>query len=315
MTMLSLALRSLRYRTGGFVASFLSIFLGATILMAFASMLDTSAGDAVSSTDRETLITIASVVGGWGLIIVVFAVASTLTVSVRQRSSEMALLRSVGATPAQVGRMIVGEAAVVALLAAVAAILPAILAGALLLELLQDTGQIGTAVSYSFGPIAIAMGLGITFLASTVAAVVTGRRAARMRAREAMVAAAVERPRMSRKRVLAGWVFLVCGVSNAAVTATVFNGQGIDAMQTGGQASIFVAISLALFAPALVRAVIARLGGPLERRAGLAGYLTALNLRERSHQMASVVMPIILFSGIATGTLYMQSIENAANAV
>ena len=47
---------------------------------------------------RKTLITIASVVGGWGLILVVFAVASTLTLSVRQRGAEMALLKNVGAT-------------------------------------------------------------------------------------------------------------------------------------------------------------------------------------------------------------------------
>jgi FtsX-like permease family len=316
MTMLSLALRSVRHRAGGFVASFVSIFLGATILMAFASMLDTAAGGGrVSAADEETLTTIAAVVGGWGLIIVVFAVASTLTVSVRQRAAEMALLKSIGATRAQIGRLIVGEAAAIALGGALAAILPAVLVGALLLELLQSTDQISGAVDYRFGAVALVMGLGITFLAATLAAFVAARRAGRMRAREAMVAAAVEQPRMSWKRIVAAVFFLVAGVSNAAVTATVFNGEGIDAMQTGGQASIFFSIGLALLAPALVRVVTVRLAGPLERRGGLSGYLTALNLRQRGHQMASVLMPTILFTGIATGTLYMQSIENAATAV
>ena len=102
--MLGLALSSLRYRPGGFVASFLAMFLGATILMAFASMLDTSTGDNVDAATEETLVNMATIVGGWGMLIVVFAVASTLTLSVRQRSTEMALLKSIGATPAQIGR-------------------------------------------------------------------------------------------------------------------------------------------------------------------------------------------------------------------
>lgn len=312
--MFSLALRSLRFRSGGFVASFVAIFLGATILMAFASMLDTSAGDAVSATDEETLVTMASVVGGWGLLIVVFAVASTLTLSVRQRSAEMALLKSVGATPAQLGGMIVGEAAIVATVAAVTAIPLAMLGGGLLLELLKDTDQVAPAVSYGFGPIAIGMGLGITFVAATIAAMVTARRATRLGATDAMVAAAIEDPRMSKKRVVAAVVSLAIGLDLAVVTATVMNGQGVDAMATAGQASIFFAIGLALLAPVLVRAVGARVAGPLERRAGVSGYLTALNMLQRTQQMASALMPSILFTGIAAGTLYMQSIENAATA-
>nr|MDT0665858.1 ABC transporter permease [Micromonospora sp. DSM 115978] len=66
-TMISLALRSLRFRTGTFAAALLSVFLGATILMAFASMLDTAGGAGVDATTEETLVTMASVVGGWGL--------------------------------------------------------------------------------------------------------------------------------------------------------------------------------------------------------------------------------------------------------
>lgn len=310
--MTALALRSLRHRTTAFVASFLSLLLGATILMAFASMLDTSAGEGVSAVDRETLTTMAAVVGGWGLVIVAFGVASTLTLMVRQRGGEIALLKSIGATPAQIRRMIVGEAAVMAVVAAAAAIVPAILAGSLLLDLLQDTGQVGAGLQYRFGPIAVGMGLGITFAAATLAALLAARRAARMRAREAVVAAAVEDPRMSRRRIAAACLFLVLGLDLAVVTATVMRGEGVDAMATAGQASILVAIGLSLLAPALVRVVAARLAGPLERRGDAGAWLTALNVRQRSHQMASALVPVVLFVGIAVGTLSMQGIENAA---
>ena len=46
--MIAVALRNLRHRPGGFVATFLSAFLGATLLMAFASLIDT----AVATTDE-----------------------------------------------------------------------------------------------------------------------------------------------------------------------------------------------------------------------------------------------------------------------
>jgi len=312
MTMSSLALRSLRFRPGAFAASFASMFLGAVILMAFASMLDTSGGPGVSSTDEETLITMATVVGGWGLVIVAFAVGSMLTLSVRQRSAELALLKSVGATPAQVRRMIVGETALLAVVAAAAAIPLAVPTGRLVFELLQSSGQVGEGVGYRFGGFAITIGVGITLLASTIAALVTARRATRMRAADAIRDAAIEDPRMSRKRVVAAGLFLAAGINCGVVTATVFHGKGSDAMQTAGQASIWSSIGLALFAPALVRVVSRVLAGPVERIGGASGYLTVQNVRGRTKEMAGAVMPIILFTGIATGTIYMQSIENAA---
>jgi ABC-type antimicrobial peptide transport system permease subunit len=307
-------LRTLRHRAGGFVASFVALFLGATIVMAFASLLDTALGDHVSSTNAETLVTMASVVGGWGLIIVVFAVASTLTLSVNQRRREMALLKTIGATPRQVRRMVVREAAVVSVVAAAAAIVPALAVGRLVFELLQGTDQIGPVVDHRFGAIGLATGLGVTFLAATLAARVAARRATRVRAQEAMVGAAVESPGLGWKRRLVAGVFLALGLETGTLTATLMEGEGSDAMQTGGQASIWFAIGLAVLAPALLRMGTRVLAGPIQRLGGPSGYLAVQNLRQRSRQMAGALMPIILFTAIATGTIVMQTIENAATA-
>ncbi|WP_199702736.1 FtsX-like permease family protein [Jiangella rhizosphaerae] len=312
MTVFGLALRSLRHRTGGFVASFLSMFLGATVVMAFAALLDTAAGSGVDDVSEETLTTMALVVGGWGLVIVLFAVISTMTLSVRQRAGEMALLKSIGATPFQVGRMIVGEAAAVAVVAAALAILPAAGAGRLLLEMLQNTDQVAEGISYGFGAAALSIGLGVTFLAAVGGAIVTARRSTRLRAKEAMTAVTIEQARMTRKRAVAAIAFLAIGLNCAILTVTLFDDKGIDAMQTAGQASIWFSIGLALFAPVLVRAVTAVLAGPLRLLGGTSGYLAVENVRRRTQHMAGALMPIILFTGIATGTLYMQSIENAA---
>ena len=311
--MLALAVRSLRARLGGFAASIVATFLGATILMAFASLLDTRGGGGLDSTSRNTLLIVAVVVGGWGLLIVAFGIAATLTLSARQRANEIALLKSVGATPEQVGRLIVGEAALVSVAAALAAIVPAMLTGRLLLELLQDTGQVGETVTYRFGAIALAMGLGITFLAAVIAAVVAARRAAAMRPAESLLAAAVDDAPLSKRRVVIAGVFLFAALNTAVTTITVFHGKGIDAMQTAGQGSICAAIGFALLAPLLVRRVTTRITTRIAR-AGASGYLAGLNVSQRSQQMANALMPIILFTGIALGTLYMQSIENGAPA-
>ncbi|MDP9365438.1 MAG: ABC transporter permease, partial [Chloroflexota bacterium] len=180
--MIGLALRSLRYRAGGFVASFVALFLGTAIVMAFASLLETAAADEVSAASRETLVVMASVVGGWGLVIVTFAVVSTLSLSVRQREREMAVLKNVGATPAQIGRMIVGEAAVVAVVAGALAIPPAMLGGRLVLDLLVATDQVAPDVPHRFGGLTIGVGLGIGVVAAVLAAVLSARRTLRLRA-------------------------------------------------------------------------------------------------------------------------------------
>lgn len=311
MTVVDLAMSSVRHRRSAFVATFLTLFLGAVIVMAFAAMVDTAAGDGVDSTTSEALNTMGTMVGGWSLIIVVFAVISTLGLSVRQRASELALLKSIGATPGQVNRLIVGETFVVAIVATVAALAPAALAGKLLLEILQETGQAGEEVAYAFGSTALTVGFAVTVVGATVAAAAAARRSGRMRAREAMSAAALEQPRMGRKRVVAAGVFIALGVYLGIMTATVFHGKGMDAMQTAGQASVWFGIGLALLAPTLLRKVTGWLGGLL-MRSGSGGWLAVQNMEQRTQQMAGALMPVILFTAISTGTLYMQSIENAA---
>lgn len=313
--MFRLALQSLRHRTGGFMASFIALFLGATIVMTFASMLDTSGGSSVTSADRDTLVIMANVVGGFALVIVIFAATSTLTLSVRQRGAEMAVLKHVGATPAQIGRMIVGETTIVALAGSLLAILPAMLGGWLLLEALASTGQVSATVPYRFGPIALGLGLGINLVAATVAAALTARSTTRKRASESSAAAMIETPGTGKKRVIAAVVLLAVGIGLGVVTATVSREEGYESMQTAGQASIWASIGFALLAPVLLRAIITVLGHPLAQMTGAGSYLALLNLRQRSHQMASIAMPIILFTGLATGTLYMQDIENSVTSV
>jgi putative ABC transport system permease protein len=298
---IAVALRNLRHRPGGFAATFLSAFLGATLLMGFGSLIDTAGG--ADPAGAESLATTASVGGGWCLIIVMFAVTSTLSLAARQRAGQVTLLRRLGATGPQLRRMILGEAVAVAVLAAAVAVPAGLLLGRMLVALLRDTGQVAAGVGPAFGPVALGLGVGVTVLGSLVAAVAAARRAVR---------GDTGRPARPRLRRSGAALFLLTGTSCAVLTATLMDGKGIDAMQTAGQAGIWAAIGLALLAPELLRLVTAVFGALLRTFGGAAGELAVAAARTRTRQLAAAVMPVVVFTGIATGTIYMQAIEDAA---
>ncbi len=301
--MIAVALRNLRHRPGGFAATFATAFLGATLLMAFASLIDTAAR--VDAASAESLTTTATIGGGWCLVIVAFAVTSTLSLAVRQRADQVALLRSVGATGPQLRRMIVGEAAVVAVVASAVAVPAGLALGRMLLALLKNTGQVAATVGGAFGPVALGTGFGVTLIGSVVAGVATARRTA---------APPGTRPARPRARRIAAVVFVLAGANCAVLTATLMDGKGIDAMQTAGQAGIWASIGLALLAPELLRLVTAVIGAPVRSLGGVAGELAVLGVHARVRQLAAAVMPVLLFTGIATATVYMQGIEDRASA-
>lgn len=312
--MSSIALSSLRFRVGIFVASFINVFLGAAILMSFASLLDSAGSPAVSRADKSTLTTMALVIGGWGLLIVAFGVAATSTLSVRQRDTEIALLKSAGATPRQIGRMIISEVTVISAVAAIVAIPVAFFAGRACLAALHATNQVASGGTYHFGVFALSAGLGDTVVAASIAAYAASRRAASLSTRDALAVAAAGERRMSRKRIVFACLFLLAGIDCGVLTAMVFNNQGFVTMSLAGEACIHTSIGLALFAPALMRAAAWLLSGPLQMVSRISGYLAGTNVRQRSDQSANVLMPIILFVGLAAGSLYLQSVSNNANA-
>lgn len=301
--MFSLALRSVWQRPGRFTATLLSAFLGAAIIMTFNSLHDTAAAPGVDDVSAESLTTAAAVVGGYGTLLVFFAIASTLTVNVRQRGAEIELLRNSGATPAQIKRMVVGESVVVALVGTLLAIGPAMLGGRALLSMFQDTGQVAESVDYAFGPIALMSGTNTTLLAAAGAAFLAVRRATR--------AAAGVRSSGGRARRIAGYAAPAAG---AAGVLSTFALDKTDAalMAAPAYGAILLAVGFALFSPVLLGGLLEKLGRPLAALTGAGGYLGVHNMRQRVAQLSGVLMPLILFTGMATATLYMQAVENDA---
>jgi len=292
--MFTLALRSIRKRPGRFTATLLSAFLGAAIIMTFNSLHDTASQPGVDAQSADSLSTTASVVGGYGTLLVFFAVASTLTVNVRQRASEIELLRCSGATPAQIKRMVVGESVAVALVGALLAIGPAMLGGRALLDVFQDSGQVDRSVDYSFGVVALMSGVDITVLAAAGAAFLAVRRATRG-----------HRNRGRARKFLAYAALVVGGMS--ACSTFAFSATDAALMAPAAYGAILLSVGFALFSPRLLRGLLDLL--PLS---GPSGYVAVRNMRQRAAELSGVLMPLILFTGIATATLYMQGVESDA---
>ncbi|MBT2410412.1 FtsX-like permease family protein [Streptomyces sp. ISL-12] len=292
----ALAVRSVRHRPGRFLATLLSAFLGAGVVMTFNSLHDTAAGDHVDAVSAETLGLSAGVVGGYGTLLVFFAIASTLTVNVRRRAAELELLRCSGATPAQLRRMVVGEAVAVALAGTVLASGPAMLGGRALLGVFQDSGQVAESVEYAFGPVALVSGVAVTLLAAAGAAFLAVRRVTRRAGRRA-----------GARRALA-YGALAAG---AASTCSTFAFSATDEalMAPAAYGAILLSVGFALLAARLLTAVTARL--PL---GGASGWLAVRNLRERAGDLAGILMSLILFTAVSTATLTLQAVESDAVA-
>ncbi|PSK97227.1 putative ABC transport system permease protein [Haloactinopolyspora alba] len=259
---------------------------------------------------QEELISLAGVFGGWAVIASMFGVASMLALSVQQRRRELALLRAVGATPGQLRRMVLGEALILAVVATALAWFPGTLLGEFLFERMVDAGVVPEGVAFRQGWIPTVVAVGAAVFAAVGGALAAGRRAAGTRPVEALAQASLEGRAMGTSRALFGALFLAGGLALGIVTVTVMSGPLTSS--TAGPAVFLWAVGLALLGPVLTRMLTAVLQWPVRALSGLSGHLAVLNARGRVARTAAVVAPVILLTGVATGTLYLQTTEERA---
>jgi putative ABC transport system permease protein len=269
---------------------------------------DRGSVESLATTQRnQELVSLGGAFGGFAVLLAVFVVAATLGLSVLQRGRELALLRAVGAKPRQIRRLLLGEAAVVALAAGLVGLVPGALLGWFLFHQLQRRGIGADTASLVIGPlpavIAVGTGLGTACLAAWIA----GRRAARIRPTAALAEAAVEPKRIGPVRVLLGLGFLAGGVLLSA-TANALQGEAAAA------ASFFVGlvlmVAVGLLGPVLARMAAAGYGPVVAALFPTSGFLAMANLRTRARRFASASTSIALgvaFSLALVGSLSVQA--------
>lgn len=253
------------------------------------------------ATEREALVAILGAGGGMTIAVAVFIVAGTLAFVVSRRRREIALLRAVGATPGQVRRLVLGETALIGLLAGAAGCLAAVGLLGIFTEAMiaVDLAPEDFAVAPHWIPNAIAVATGL--VVALLAALVAVRRALAVRPGEALVEAAVPVRRLPIVRWLLGVVALGGGV---ALVITL----SFAALSFATLAALCFAIGIALLAPVALGRPAALIGRPLARLGG-AGFLAGGALatgRFRVGAVGAAVALVVALTGahvlaLATG--------------
>ncbi|MEU8709891.1 ABC transporter permease [Streptomyces sp. NPDC048565] len=266
--------------------------------------------DASEASDRETLdntVTLVPVMAGVAGVTAIFVVASTFAFAVVQRRREVALLRTVGATPKQVRKMVRNEALLVGTLASAVGAVLGLFGAQLLADMLKsmDVSPEWFTVEPSLhwtvlAPLAAAFLVGL--LVAVGGAASAARRAGGIRPVEALREASVDDTEVTPSRALLGVIALVGGVG---WTAWIAIGSPTSVLSP----TVYV---ISLTVPVLAAAVLAPLVvGPLTKLLMLpfrgASGPTAMLVRESAltsrRRTAATAAPVLLTVGLTFSLL------------
>ena len=233
--------------------------------------------------------------GGIALFVGSFVIANTLSITIAQRTRELATLRTLGASRRQVLVSIIVESLVVGLLASIVGLLLGLgLAqglNALLVGVGIDLPSSGTVFATRTVIVSVLVGVIITLLASIRPAV----RATRVPPIAAVRDGAVLPPsRLERHGLATALVVL------ALAAAVLLLGALGDGLSTGSRllacagGAILLSIGVALLAPRLVQPLASVLGWPATRIGGLAGRLARANSMRNPSRTASTAAALMI---------------------
>ncbi|WP_195706642.1 ABC transporter permease [Paramicrobacterium fandaimingii] len=251
---------------------------------------------------RTNLIALSGSLAGIALIIALFVVASTLSLSLAQRRRDIALLRAVGAGPRQIRGLVVRETGIISTGAALVGVLPGYGLALLLADQFANAGVISPDFALAISPLPGAAAVVLMVGASLLAAVISARRPSRMAPIDALVQSNVETPDLSRGRVITGVVLLGTGVV-ASLLPLVLPGEA--ALAGPASAALAMIIGAALLGPRIVEIVLTAAGPLLRRLPGAPGVLADANARSFTRRLSTAVVPLALGITLAIVQLFV----------
>jgi putative ABC transport system permease protein len=254
---------------------------------------ETSVIDQALSTFSTALVIFALI----ALFVGAFTIFNTFSITVGQRTRELALLRIVGASRRQVFRSVLAEAAVVGLAASLIGLGLGVLAAKGLVALLSGFG-----VSLPSGPIVfeartivvvLVVGVGVTL----VSAVSPARRAVRIPPVAAIAAYSIGSEASSRRRLALGGA---CAVGSLVVLGA---GLSSGAILLVGLGAVGIFIGVGMLAPTVAKPMASAIGRPLARVLGISGRLGRENSmrspRRTAQTAAALMVGLALVSAMA----------------
>ncbi|HZG93028.1 MAG TPA: FtsX-like permease family protein [Pseudonocardia sp.] len=274
-------------------------------LVALIGVFFESGSRAGAGLDGGALVGLASSYSGIALVVVVMVVAAMVTLTLKARRREFALMRTVGATRGQVRRQVSIEVLLVALVAVPLGTAPGIFLARWFDPLLRDAGMLapGSQLSLSALPVlgAVALLVPTAMLAGRLAT----RETLRIPPTEAVRGSAVETPGI-------GWIrgawALVTAVAGLAVAFTPLWATGTGGSAGAATSAFFLIGAVALAGPLLVARTFGRTVRLAGARTGAPTRLALHNVRGFSRRLTTVIVPLAL--ALAVGTL-QTSVDSA----
>ena len=265
-------------------------------------------GDAESPEDalgREDIVAGLTVFATLAAFVATFVVASTFSLSVQQRHRELALFRAIGSTPRQVRRLVAGEALVIAVVAALGAMPVSALAAYVEKGLFVRAGMIPAGLHVVVGWLPLLAGLAAAIVTTQLAALVSARRASRIRPTDALREAAVQHRPVSWFRAAAGLAALAGGV--AVVLLAAHDAGGLHESDAPAAAMVLM-VAAALLGPLLAWPFACLVGRPLAAFRSGPGLLASANTRTNLRRAASVATPLMLAISVVSSLFIAKSI-------
>ncbi len=244
-----------------------------------------------------------------------FIIFNTFSMLVAQRTRELALLRAVGASRAQVTRAVMGEALGVGVFAATVGLALGFGLAQLLRILLSAFGISLPTSGFGLNAQAVVWSYVVGIAVTLAAAYGPARRAARIPPVAALRDDVAMPTRSLRVRMVAGGAVTLTGAAMAAFgLARAVSGASTAALTGAGAAVVFV--GAAMLAPAVSRPVVRVLAAPFPRSFGLPGRLAkqnALRNPRRTAATASALMIGLALIGAVTvlNSSAQVSVDNA----
>jgi putative ABC transport system permease protein len=300
--MLRISRQTVRHTWRPYAGAFVALTCGIVLIAITASLIGsidaTSKQPGVTAADLAHLDDLGAMFGfmaAVSLFMAMFVVASTFGFVVATRRRELGMLRLVGATPRQVRRMVLGESAIVAVVATMVGCLAATALTPGVLWLVKSRGltdlELQSPPSWVAWAIAAPCGAGVALVGAWRAS----KRAARVAPVAALQEAAVERRRLSVGQWLIG-----TSCAAAVIVATVLAARmpPLFALVTSILLPEVIVVGLMCFGGVLFPALAALLARPFVDRS-VSARLARDHVRTASRTPAALAAPIVAISSVA----------------
>ncbi|MGF1426509.1 FtsX-like permease family protein [Kitasatospora sp. LaBMicrA B282] len=310
-TVLSLAVGQFRRRPAAFAGLAVALFLAVAAVTLFGSLFAAQAAAPApvrsAAVDGPGLMVIAGAFGEIAILVAFFVVVNALGFTLRQQHRDLALLRTVAATPRQVRCLVRVQVAATVLGVALPGWAAGSLAARWFLAALQQRGMAAPGIRIPGTPVPMAVALLTALLVGLVATAVAARRITRIAPAEALTASSTGVGSAGVLRLIAGAGALTGGVLLLRLAATRPAGELDKAGQAALLASLVLLVAVALLGPPAARTLAAVLGAPVRALAPRTGWLADANLRGYAARLSSAVVPVALLVGLSGTMLIMTS--------